>query len=248
MKLHPMGGLCNRLQAILSYRAAFPGPFTVEWGDAYQCNGHFLDAFMPLDGVTFVDGPDLPMTHNGGPVILGPDYIADNHTCGHAPAGWVEGYRELVLRPELRAAMNAATETTVYPPGHVLASSGLAYDAIHVRRTDHLPLARSQGYVTADFVFSNFAAQTETFRMYIATDNRRTQLEMFTMLNRYGVRGLEYSPITDRANPNEHDRRNTPITHAAVDLFACAGAARFKGTALSSFTGTIELFRQMGIR
>lgn len=234
----------------MSYKAAFPGPFVVEWGDAYQTNGHFLDCFEPLDGVTFVDGPDLPMVHNGGPVILGPDYVADNHTCGHAPDGWVEGYRELRLRPELRERLTERIKRTpATSPMVIKGDPSGAYDAMHVRRTDHIPLATAGGRYTRDEEFADFIANSMTFRVYIATDNNRTQLEWFSAIRRrYGLEPLTFADITDRANPNEHDRRNTPITHAAVDLFACAGAARFKGTALSSFTATIELFRQMGIR
>lgn len=231
MKLHCMGGLCNRLQAILSYRAAFPGPLTVEWGDAYQTNGHFLDAFEPLDGVTFVDGPDLPMVHNGGPIILGPDYVADNHTCGHAPAGWVEGYRELRLR---RGGWRE------YPQ--------VPYDAVHIRRTDHVPLATAGGRYTRSAEFEAFIKESARSVIYIATDNALTQARFREYTFARDKCPIVAHLITDRPDPNEHDRRNTPITHAAVDLFACAGAARFQGTALSSFTRTIELFRQMGIR
>ena len=54
MRLHAVGGLCNRLRAILSYLAAHD-TLTVVWEpDEYVSHGRFSDVFGPLDGVTFV--------------------------------------------------------------------------------------------------------------------------------------------------------------------------------------------------
>jgi hypothetical protein len=55
MRLHAIGGLCNRLQAILSYRAAHGGQLEVLWKpDLYVSHALFSDVFEPIPGVTFM--------------------------------------------------------------------------------------------------------------------------------------------------------------------------------------------------
>lgn len=222
--LHCLGGLCNRLQAVLSYRSLHR-PLIVEWSDLVQAGGHFLDAFEPLEGVEFRDGPNWPVTHHGGQMTIG-EVVADNGWCPGAPKAWLNTYRDLKLRPHLR-------ERLIKPP----------YSAIHVRRTDHIPFAMGMGKLTVDAEFRAWCDYTPG-PIFIATDNGTTQREFVSYL---GERAIIQAPIPEHANQNLHDHRNTDIGSAAVDLFICAGAEKFKGTPLSSFSRTIEHLHQLGV-
>lgn len=76
-RLQPVGGMCNRLQAMVSYLATH-GSLDVWWDDSVP---HFLTVFDPLPGVTFVQG--------GGFVDYGIPV--------EAPTDWRNGYA--ALRP-----------------------------------------------------------------------------------------------------------------------------------------------------
>src|SRR5271156_4056940 len=55
MNFHAIGGICNRLRAVLSR----PRPLTVIWEpDEYVTGARFQEYFRPIEGVTFEDrGP-----------------------------------------------------------------------------------------------------------------------------------------------------------------------------------------------
>lgn len=222
--LHVMGGVGNRLGALLSYRAAHPEGLTVEWSDLGQVGGgRWQDAFEPLPGVEFVDGPNWPVTHHGGPMTI------DGKTCDNFPlagshAPWWLGYRDVKLLPELRAQLPAKP-----------------YDAIHMRRTDHVPLAKARGWYIEDEVFWRWCEGTSR-PIYCATDNLSTQTDFAT---RFHERAL-FSPFP-MGDVNEHDVRNSHIRSAAYDIFACARARLFMGTLGSSFSRTIEHMRQLEV-
>ena len=216
MILHAVGGLCNRLRAILSR----PRPLTVRWDrDEYVDFSGFEDVFQPLEGVTFCEGGAF-------------DEEAWAPPAG-ASADWNPALLELRLRPHVEADLLSILE-------------GGPYAAVHIRRTDHTPLAASAGIVNPDVGFERFvAALPPTMDVYVATDNRETQ--------RHWIRALDGRAIIARTVVRESfavqraddHRRHTSLTHAAIDLFACVGAASFMGSNYSTFTETIEDLRRL---
>ena len=55
MRMHAVGGLCNRLRAIVSYHDKHPD-LTVVWHvDEPVAHARFLDVFKPIPGVTFTE-------------------------------------------------------------------------------------------------------------------------------------------------------------------------------------------------
>lgn len=81
MILRVEGGLCNRIAAILGYRAKH-GPLTVVWPlDDIVAHTPFLDVLQPLEGVTFV--------HDGSHDAV--DYAHPKDV----PEDWDMAYREL---------------------------------------------------------------------------------------------------------------------------------------------------------
>lgn len=87
IRLHAVGGLCNRLRAILGYRARFGRPLSVVWTpDEYVSHGRFSDVFEALDGVTFCDD--------------GPWTVEDFSPPASVPADWERGYGDLVTKED----------------------------------------------------------------------------------------------------------------------------------------------------
>lgn len=81
MRLSVVGGLCNRIGAILGHRAKY-GPLTVVWRpDEYVAHGRWADVLQPLEGVTFVDDGPHDLEAYAPPV--------------DAPEGWDRAYGEL---------------------------------------------------------------------------------------------------------------------------------------------------------
>jgi hypothetical protein len=218
----PMGGLGNRLATILSYRAKY-GKLDVVWSHAFQVGGgSWAETFEPLEGVTFAES-DAIIHHEGGPKVVG-NVTYDNHACCALDPQW---YRELRLVP-------AAWER-VYK--HHLDV------AIHVRRTDFADLKIAE---TTDAAFEAFimARTNERGRVYIATDNYTTQRQYWDACT-----SMRRTPKVQALIPQHaelaHDHRATGMTFAAVDMFSCANADKFMGTAGSSFSRTIEILRSL---
>jgi len=200
-----IGGLCNRLRVVLSYRAVGVSQFV--WGrDAEICGGYFLDVFEPLAGVEWLDEGASVTTFD---------------PCRDAPSGWERAYQELVLRDGMP-------------------SLARPYSAVHIRRTDHVGLAKSMGRYTSDDDFRGWL-KVAPGPIYIATDNRHTQLVFRDYVRTLGKWSLFYNEI-----PASEEQRHTTFRHAAVDLFACAGAEHFMGSGESSFSNTARMLHAMG--
>ena len=205
--IHVHGGLCNRLRAILSWRAVC-GPITVAWKpDSQVCDARFGTAFKPLDGVTFVDAPEPGMVSTYEPH---PD----------AKPGWEEAYRDLqpIMTPPRMPAV---------------------YSAVHMRRTDCVAYQRDCGAYEPDDVFIDWARKAQGL-IFVATDNGTTQR---VMINALPGRVVTHYAITEHADQDRADVRNTTLIHAAWDLFTCAGATMFRGSGASSFTHAIHVLR-----
>jgi hypothetical protein len=177
--------------------------------------------FAPLQGVTFVDS-----AYEGSPLVQ----TCDPHP--EPPTSWQDAYRELTLLPPHFDRMKGL--------GHLP-----RYSALHIRRTDLGPLSRQDNLYTPDEEFVAWCHSVPG-PIYLATDNGTTQRHFGALIARMGKRVIVQGLIPEHPAQDEHERRNTDLATAAIDLFACARAARFKGTAASSFTGTIDVLRRIG--
>lgn len=243
-----MGGLCNRLRTILSYRAVY-GSLEVEWLPIQVGAGTWDEVFEPLEGVTFVTPGPWTLRHEGGPVLVHGGRILSNewavkselrgqadeptwvdcNPLATAPMGWQMAYRDVRLTPALIRILPERP-----------------YQAMHVRRTDHTPMVKSWGVrQTLHEEYArwalDFGARGNFTRFLIATDNEESVrvLSKAIGLSRCFVLG------GISTNPTDGETRATPMWHAALDLFACVRASHFLGSPGSSFTDTIELLRSM---
>lgn len=142
-----------------------------------------------------------------------------------APAWWRDGYQELKLLPQYREKI---------PLG--------PYSAMHVRRTDHVGLAKQCGNFTTDEAFHGFIRRAPS-PIYLATDNGTSQLRFMVAIRDAGKKCLTLDGIRVHQDEDASGQRNTTLGHAVVDLFACVGAREFMGSGESSFTNLIRTLR-----
>jgi len=214
--LNAVGGLCNRLRAILSYRAVYRVLDVLWLRDEYVSFAGWSDVFMPLPGVRFLDH--------------GPFTAEDYAPHRRSTVGWEDGYRDLRPTPELAVTVDAHIS--------VMRIDRPRYVAAHIRRTDHVPnfpepLPPLEGY----------AAWARSFDapLWLATDNEATRGRMRELVKcNTGpwIGGREEQGLTDH-------HRNGRLHEAVIDLFMCVYADAFLGTPGSSFTDTIHVMRRL---
>lgn len=232
--IYSTGGLCNRIQGILSHRAVH-GPLRVYWPlNNPVAYGRWEDAFNPLDGVSFVyleKGQDAPSN--------APETFFVHH---QAPPDWVLAHGDLKPVPDLRdRILKQCTELDEWDIERDPPSVRIRYNAIHVRRTDFIPHDDGHhGHLEQEDEFVTWGKQWGG-RVYIATDNGETQRWMLEAFNGQGRIGTELPGCREQEKGD--DKRQGSIQDAVQDLFVCAGAERFKGTRGSSFSETIERMR-----
>jgi hypothetical protein len=206
-----LGGLANRLRAVFS---RFQPGMQVVWNRYWDCaDGHFLDVFEPIEGLEFVD--------SGATERSWAESDAD--------ISWRQHYKLLRPLPALRERILGIHDAVG------------EYDAMHIRRTDHVTHCRHQNLAqTTDEEFlywarSPFRAET----VFLATDNYETRHAMHGALGRRLLWQGHMEPTTIEA------KRNTSLADAVVDLFVCVHAREFMGSAHSSFTDLIERVREV---
>lgn len=224
MILHPVGGLCNRLRAILSYWAhqqAKGEPLDIVWdADEYVSGADWGEVFEALPNVRFGSGAFD---------------VESFGVCPDAPLSWVQSYRW--LKPHARLTGRILSLQRMLGPG---------YAAIHVRRTDHSPLAMQFDRYTKDQAFAEWLrGLSPSRRIYVATDNAETQKRWLGFDPDRTVCAEQLFGSSETQRGDNH-RRHTSLAHAVVDLFVCAGASEFMGSGLSSFSETIEVQRWLG--
>ena len=212
-RLRPIGGTMNRVQAILSYRATH-GPLEVVWEDDVP---HFLETFLPLEGVTFVRGRH-------------PRDVVDYGIPTNAPEDWRKAYTELRPIPSIAERVDAFRNTLG------------DYIAIHVRRTDMTPLARRIGAPhTSDEEYMAWLSERPDVPVWVATDNGITQRKYEAALRHLFRSGCIMGGYEVHT---EHDHTiHGPITDAIVDLFMCVGARECMTQPFGTFSGTIAILR-----
>lgn len=217
----PSGGLCNKLRVTLSYfvEAQLQNKeLHVIWDTTEHCPGYFLDYFEPIDGITF---------YRSNENNLKLDYKGSAWHPDHNYRTKFEMYKNLKVLPHIQSKI----EDNILLLGN-------NYVAVHVRRTDHVELAKKNNAYTTDDDFFNFIDEHKQVEsLYVATDNQVT-FDMFKA--RYDSKmKLDYTDEQSVASI-----RQTTIEQSIIDLFTCVYADQFKGSGWSSFSGTILSLRK----
>ncbi len=211
------GGLANRLRAVFSRFDPVAGLDVIwdrYWDAAY---GHFLDVFEPIEGLSFV--------LNSGQTV---ERSCEAEDIGHTR--WHEHYRLLRPLPEYQRRID-----------DVLGKLGVTFDAVHVRRTDHVSHVAQWNAFTPDAFFLEWVS-ARNGPLFLATDNAETRgLFASTFPNRIRWQGdMEPGPAIVHTG-----RRFNSLGDAVVDLFVATQARDFLGTPLSSFSDLIQTMREL---
>lgn len=213
MLIVPKGGLCNRLRVLFSYYLIAQQKkeeLNVVWNSTSECPGLFLDYFKPIVGVTFLN--KLPDESN----VFYSGCYPDKQ---YPPI-----YKNLIVVDEIKNLLEKNKKILK------------EYIAIHVRRTDHIALAKRKKTYTENAEFFSFIKSNIADRsLYIATDN----------IDTYNVFKEKYfQQIKLSYHEVLKGFRKTSLKDAIIDLYMCVSAKNFMGSRYSSFSELIETLRK----
>lgn len=224
-------GLCNRIRTMLGYYYLCKlnnKRLKVYWTADTICNGKFLDYYEPIPDIIFVESKiRTKFDFKGQTTFRKPLLDNTNLTDNQIKAAEIQCYKLIKLKQSVIDQIDS-----------FLKENNVNYDkmvGIHVRRTDHVVVAKNANMYTPDEAFFKFVDNHKDFKIYLATDNKMTQ-DMF--IQKYGDRVVFYKPISSSTN-----KRKTLLGHAVVDIEILSKCKHFKGTKYSSFTRTVNLFR-----
>ena len=220
----PSSGLSNRLRTVLGYVNVINATnkhLLVIWLPDAQCNGYFLDYFLPIDNVTFTMKTQEKVDYTGQ---SSPEAIASYYRLT-VPKSI---YNILKLTPELESKIDNFVKK------HNIKNCV----GIHVRRTD----------LTGN-LFNNFlngSNPDEDFCRYInknshnqpfflATDNPDTQQ---FYIKKYGNRVIFFSLLYHNNN-----LRKSSLENAIIDIYLLSYCRKIKGTNNSTFTEIAKFIR-----
>lgn len=235
--LIPQHGLCNRLSWICgfySYNRAMSHRCLnkecmcyIKWSPAPACNGHFLEIFKLLPHSKFVkDDNEVPSgikrytgqhsIPNVYSKILKVDIITPEVECGI--------FGLLRFNDEVRKISHEFINKYFNKNNTI---------GLHVRRTDHIGLAKGHGNYTNDKYFfkviENEIKKDPEVVFFLSTDNRNTQ-EMY--LNKYPKNVVVYKKIEKLKNSFRH----TSLFDTGIDMSLLTYCKRVEGSFHSSFS------------
>jgi len=208
MNIIPEGGLCNRLRVLFSHLQIAKQnnkTLNVYWKINSACNGSFLDVFSHIETIYFIDKPPEIIDYRGG------------SSCVKLNK---QDYLELIPNEIIQSK--------------IIQLSKNEFDAIHIRRTDHVELATQKQKFMPNFIFENFINESDK-KVFLACDDKDTRKYFLTKYpNKIFVNDITY---------NSNNQRQTSLEDAVVDLFVCVKSKNFLGTEYSSYSDLIKLLR-----
>lgn len=211
----PIGGLSNYLRVLFSYYEYCQYnnlKLTVIWIKTSACPGYFLDYFEPIPDVTFKYNKDENVKIN----YRGCQPRQNNHK---------PNYDKLKLKPYI--------EKIIFDKLEILNKN---YISVHIRRTDHIGLAKSNNRYTDDDEFINFLDKSDNCKnIYIATDNEIT----YNKFKKKYPKRIKF----DYHKTNNNAMRKTSLEDAIIDMYMCVYSSDFMGSDYSSFSDIINRLR-----
>lgn len=257
--IKPGGGLCNYLRVVLSwysYARSINSKLVVIWevgdGSSCRCNGFFLDYFKEINGITFLrdNGKNYPIDYSGHHAkngyirnikyheILKPKKYMNKiikkkiqKINGNNVKNKINITSELERKIIIKKVKNCKNNKQLQKINKVHNE----YKSVHIRRTDHIDLAKSRNKFTSNKIFNNFINKNNK-NLYIATDNIKTY-------NAFKKRHREKVKFKYHKN-NEESFRKTSLRDAIIDIYMCVYSDKFMGSGFSSFSKLIMSLRR----
>ncbi len=222
MIIQPTGGLCNRLRVVFSYykySKYLNQKLIIIWEPLPTCNGYFLDYFQEIDDDVIFEKNNK---HNEKIFYKGGKPHPKFNQYNYAKI-----YEKLKLLTHLQENIQNKIKTM-----------NNNYIAVHIRRTDHINLAKRNNRYTSDQEFIDFIKNRKESNVYVATDNKITYNQIKYELKKYNKNIFNFCNFLSNRN-----RRKTNLEDSIVDLFMCVYANNFKGSGYSSFSDLIKQLR-----
>jgi len=212
--IQPTEGLCNYLRVIFSnyeYTRKNNLELNVIWIKTNACPGYFLDYFEPIPHVSFTKDINK--------------YVKIDYKGYSRRKNFKPKYDKLKLKPYLKKI--------IFDKLDILNKN---YISVHIRRTDHIRLAKKNKRYTDDEEFINFIDKSYK-DIYIATDNKITY---YKFKKKYPNRiKFDYHKTTNNS------LRKTSLQDSIIDIYMCVYSDDFMGSGWSSFSGLIKALRML---
>ena len=227
MLIIPKGGLCNYLRVIISYyeyARTIDEELIVVWEVSESCPGFFLDYFEPISNITFLTekpSDDMKVEYIG--CSPHPNFKGNYRS---KFGGWCNLIPKHSIKKKIEEKRNILKDN---------------YISIHVRRTDHVGLAKKNNRFISDEEFFNFIDESYNYKnIYLATDDKDTY---YKFKKKYPDQIL----FKYHKTRNEDCLRQTSLEDAIIDIYICSFSKYFKGSGWSSFSDVIQIIRDSRI-
>jgi len=218
--IKPTGGLCNYLRVIFSYYEYARKnnlELNVIWIKSNACPGYFLDYFEPITNVNFIN------------------YIEKDAKIDYEGYQWHPNFNPYQIYVYSELKLKSYLQKIVDDKLDLLNKN---YISLHIRRTDHIELAKSNNHYTDDKEFIDFIDKSDNNKnIYIATDNEITY-------NKFKEKYQNRIKF-DYHKTNNNSLRKTSLQDAIIDIYMCVYSDDFMGSGWSSFSDLIKRLRMV---
>jgi len=235
--LIPQHGLCNRLSWICGFYSYYLAKSYkcsnktcicyIKWIPSSACNGHFLEIFKQLRNTKFVK--------NDIEVPKGIKKYVGQHSI---PNVYSKILKLNIITPEIECQIfgllnfndKISNISQEFIDKYFKKNNTIG---LHIRRTDHIGLAKKHGNYTNDEYFFNIIKneikKDSGVMFFLSTDNRNTQ-EIF--LKKYPKNIVVYKKIQKLNNSLRH----TTLFDTGIDMSLLTHCKRVEGSFHSSFS------------
>ena len=227
IRLYNQSGLCNRLRLFSTYRDRAEledKDIEMHWVLTPACRSRFDELFHPIPKINFVY-----KKHGKNPRRSRPANSAISlHSIDNKKLN--NFYLDIKPLSYIQKRID-----------NMIDEIGENFCACHVRRTDiHKVQTKYNQSPIAESEFFSFIEQSQFDKIFLATDNQRTQE---TFKKKFGNRVFCSSNISGYGSLSS-PYRVTDVSTAVTDLFLCIYSQDFMGTNCSSFSGFVKRYRE----
>lgn len=220
--IKPKFGLCNRLRFMFSYIQKLKAEnkfnntkLIINWPKDKECPYFYLDCLVKIPNVTFIRSNKI------------------NKKINFSSGEYVKGYKGKNIINNILFSPRISILNEIKNIINILKNN---YISVHIRRTDHVGLAKKNNQYTDDNKFISFLKKNKSYNIFLATDSLFTQKKFKKIFN-HRIKYIKW------INDKNSAKRKTTFKETIIDLFVCAFAKKFMPSGYSSYSEFIKLIR-----